>query len=121
MLSKELIRKLDTYFGFAQKKHSLFAGMELEDKLERRKVSLLIFLPSCSAKDEDKLLCKYGDNPDLAILDYDGEYNVALASGRELLKAVGVGDLNLAKAIYNILKDDKKVSEDTKENKEETK
>ncbi|MFA6861837.1 MAG: hypothetical protein WCR56_05645 [Bacilli bacterium] len=118
MLNQEQLNKLNSYFGFARKKHSLFAGMELEERLSRQKISLLIILPSCSDKNKDKLINRDADDPELKVLNYQGTYDIALASGFKLLKAIGVGDVNLAHAIYEVLSQEEM---NGNEKKEETK
>ena len=118
MLTAEQKRKLDTYFGFARKEKGIYAGMMLEEKLERRKVSLLIFLPSCSLKAKNQLTRLAENTDDIVLLDYQADYPVNLSCGYEMLKAVGIKDPNLSKAIYKTLSEDVTVSESQK--KEET-
>lgn len=113
-------QRADSYFGFAQRKGSLFAGVRLEEKLEREKISLLIFLPNCPEKVYRHLEELADLNPESVILDYTGSYDVAFASGFEKVNAVGISDVHLAEAIYDTLLSEKK-DETVHSVKEETK
>lgn len=107
MLSEATKKKLDAYFGFALKKRTTFAGMQLEDELARKRISVLIITKECSPANEEKLKRHASVNPSIKILRYEGEYDIPKALGYEKLKAIGIGDIHLGKAIYETLLNEK--------------
>jgi hypothetical protein len=46
MLTEAEKKKLETYFGFARKEHGLAVGMELDERLAKRQIALLILTPA---------------------------------------------------------------------------
>ncbi len=115
MLNKEEVaKKLSAYFGFAQNKRSIYVGMKLDEMLSLHKISLLVILPECSSKNEEKLL-RLNDDKDFHHIRYEGSFDVKLCLGYEKLKAVGIKDASLAKAIYETMCDEIKEKEDSHE------
>jgi hypothetical protein len=100
MTSEEKTNKLTAYFGFALRKKSIFVGMKLEEALARKRVALLLILPECSKKNEEKLKFHASVNPDCRVLRVDESFSVKAILGFERLKALGIKDQHLAKAIY---------------------
>ncbi len=101
MTLEEKKNKLDAYFGFALRKRSVYVGMKLEEALASKRVSLLLILPECSEKNEEKLRLHASDNPDILILRVDADYDVKSTLGFETLKACGIKDRHLSRAIYD--------------------
>ena len=88
MSNEEIENKLSAYLGFAQKKRSIYVGMKLEEKLSLSKIALLVILPECSEKNEEKLL---------HIAPQDKVFH-------SIRYTFGVKDVSLAKAIYETMK-----------------
>lgn len=109
MLSEVQIKKLDTYFGFAMKKRAIYVGLKMEEMVERKKLNYIVVLPTCSEKKFDEISSYRSKNPNLVIFRYTGDgYSIRSILGYEMLNAVGVDDINLAKAIQSLLEEDMK-------------
>lgn len=106
-MTSEEKRKLDTYFGFLQKMKALRVGEKLEEALYDRKLSVVLITKECSLKNEEKLREQGKERKDVTFFRYDGSYPIALACGYEKLKAVGLVDEHLGKAVLSILQNDK--------------
>lgn len=106
MIDDPHVKKLDSYFGFARKKSALFVGLSLDRKLIEGRIDLLIFNKDCPDEVKEKLISS-NTNKNLKTFTYLGDYNISLASGYEKTKAIGITDFNLAKAILQILQNDK--------------
>lgn len=109
MLSDQNKQKLDTYFGFAMKKKAVYVGLKMEELLSRKRLDFLLVLPSCTDKKFEELSHYQSINPNLVIFRYTGSgYDVKSILGYELLNAVGIKDVHLAKAIRTLLEEDMK-------------
>lgn len=84
-------------------KSAYAVGMKLTDALHKGKVSLLIFLPECSKKNEEKIKRDHNGTTPVLTVRYDGEFDIKTYFGYEMLKAIGITDENLAKALYELL------------------
>ena len=104
MSNEEIENKLSAYLGFAQKKRSIYVGMKLEEKLSLSKIALLVILPECSEKIEEKLLHIAPQDKVFHSIRYTGSFNLKTCLGYDKLKAFGVKDVSLAKAIYETMK-----------------
>lgn len=105
--------RLLTYLGFARKMGKLFAGMGLEKKLEEKKIALLLFFPTISEKNREKLLRR-----DEKVTTRDvGEIDFAKL-GLKPCKALGIQDMALAKAIAKTLDEEKEVADERQEKQE---
>ncbi len=109
MLSEKQKQKLDTYFGFAMKKKAVYVGLKMEEMLSRKRLEFLLILPSCTDKKAEELSHYQTINPNLVIFRYTGYgYDVKSILGYDLLNAVGIKDVHLAKAIKGLLEEDMK-------------
>jgi hypothetical protein len=106
MLTEAEKKKLETYFGFARKEHGLAVGMELDERLAKRQIALLILTPQGSRRAHDDLRESCKDSKNIVILDYTGDYPIHISCGYTSMKAVGIRDEHLAKPIYELLKKD---------------
>ncbi len=104
MSEEEISNKLSAYLGFAKKKKSIYVGMKLEEMLSLSKIALLVILPECSTKNEEKLLRIAPTDKLFQSIRYQGSFDVKACLGFDKLKAFGVKDVSLAKAIYETMK-----------------
>ncbi|MFA6830135.1 MAG: hypothetical protein WCR67_05480 [Bacilli bacterium] len=117
MLNELDYKRLDSYFGFARRKRALFVGLELDDKIIRNKVCLLLILKDCSQRSHDELLRLANDAKNVCVMEYSGNYPVPLSVGYKSLKAVGVTDPYLSKEIRQLLLKDETDVNHKEENK----
>lgn len=106
MLSEELERKLVSYFGFVKNMKCQTVGIKLEESIKHKDVNLIIILDECSEKNEEKLRRTIPENSDVKIIRYLGKVDVKSEFGFEKLKAIGIKDRNLAKAIYETMEEE---------------
>ncbi len=106
MSNEEISNKLSAYLGFAKKKKSIYVGMKLEEMLSLSKIALLVILPECSQKNEEKLLRIASQDKIFHSIRYQGSFDVKTCLGFEKLKAFGIKDVSLAKAVYETMKDE---------------
>lgn len=111
METEQEANRLKAYVGFALKKHSLYVGRKLEERLDRGKIHLVLFTPTCLSKNEEKRVNHYKDNEDLSFIRYKGDLPLNLIAGYEKVSALGISDPHLAKAILETIREE--------ENKEE--
>lgn len=102
-MTETMEKKLTAYFGFAMRKRATVVGLKLEEMLMKNKVSLLIILDSCSTKNEEKLLRLISDKSSCKHIRYRGTFDVKGILGYENLNAVGIKDVSLAAAIYDVM------------------
>ncbi len=103
MESRQDENRLKAYFGFARKKHCLYVGRKLDERLERGKIRLVVFTPTCLDKNREKRESHFKDNKDLSFIRYGGEMSLNLVIGYEKVSAIGISDPHLAKAIKETL------------------
>lgn len=103
-MTEEIEKKLAAYFGFASRKRATVVGLKLEELLVKNKVALVIVLPECSTKNEEKLIRLIRDEKNCKHIRYTGSFDVKGQLGYEKLKAVGIMDSSLAAAIYETMK-----------------
>lgn len=103
MSKEEIEKKLSAYLGFAEKKRSVYVGMKLEEMLSLNKIALLVILKECSDKNEEKLLAIAPKDKVFHHIRYEGSFDCKSCLGFEKLKAFGVKDVSLAKAIYETM------------------
>ncbi len=103
MSKEETEKKLSAYLGFAEKKRSVFVGMKLEEMLSQNKIALLVVLKECSPKNEEKLLSVAPQDKVFRHIRYEGSFDCKTCLGFDKLKAFGVKDVSLSKAIYETM------------------
>ena len=104
MLNDLEMSKLETYFGFLKREKGFFVGRRLESELQKDEIKFLILFPSFSEKSKQNLigLCKV----DCVVLEYTGNIEVYKFLNQKQIKAVGIHDAKLGKAIVDLLKKD---------------
>lgn len=106
-MHNEIEKKIDSYIGLSVRSGSLFVGKKLEEMIAKKKISLVVILPSCPTKTKQHLLNSIQSIP---CIEYKGTFNLAISCGYESLNAFGISDKNLA----SVLKEHLMTKEDTK-------
>ncbi len=99
-----LEQKVISYIGFARRKKAFFIGNQLEDKIVKNQIYLLVILPSCS-KHREEHYQRLLRSKAIVILDEDIEPNTL--GLKKPICAFGISDINLAGAIKSTLLDTK--------------
>lgn len=100
-------RRLETYFGFLLKSKGFSVGRKLETELGENQIAYLILFPdSCSDRSREDLKKLTGE--DVCVLEYKGELNLHQYLKLKEVKAIGIHDAHLGKAIYDLLLEDNK-------------
>ena len=102
MISDDMTKKLETYFGFLRKSKGVFVGRSLEMRLKKDEINYLIIFPqSCSTRSKDDLL-KISSSK-VRLLEYTGDINIHEILNQKDVKAIGIKEPNLGKKIFEIL------------------
>lgn len=96
-------RKLETYVGFLKKSKSVVVGRNLEMKLKEKEVRYLVLFPSCSERSKEDLLKLVSQDDQVKILEYKGLFRFEQLLGLKELKAIGMTNPSLGKAVYDLL------------------
>lgn len=99
-------KKLETYVGFLKKSKSVVVGRNLEMKLKGKEVRYLVLFPSCSERSKEDLLKLSEGDVEVKVLEYLGDFRFEGLLGLKELKAIGITNPNLGKAVYDLLVQD---------------
>lgn len=113
--------RLKAYIGFAKKKHALYVGRKLEERLTRNRISLVVFNKTCSDKNEEKRKNRFSKQEGLSFVRYNGALELEAIAGYGKLNAIGISDIHLAKAIYDTIEEENKKGEKNVEEKQQEK
>lgn len=95
-----LDQKVVSYIGFARRKKAFFIGNQLEERIIKKQICLLVILPSCS-KHREEHYKRLLSAEDIVILTED--INSETLGLKKPICAFGISDKNLAGAIKSQL------------------
>lgn len=101
-----MIDKIRPYLGLALKARRIHVGEDLNKNLERNKIHLLLIASDHNSQTQTKLMNKANEKK-ITVNKQFTTKQLANALNYEVISAVGISDVHLAKHIKKILKEEK--------------
>lgn len=101
-----MIKRISAYLGLAKRGHKVHVGEVLLKKIEKNKIYLILLATDVTSQNQIKLKEKARKNK-IPMLECLTSSELASALNYQTLSAVGLSDINLAKQLIKILKEEK--------------
>lgn len=97
--------KIISYLGLANRGRKVHVGEDLNKRMERNKICLVLLANDHKSQNQSKIKSR-ANIKQIPVIEYLSASELASALNYEILSAVGLSDIHLAKQIIKIIKEE---------------